>query len=158
MKKLILLVVMCFAFPAFGQSKVKIPTLKVCVSASGVVAVKQKCARTETTANFGILKGNQGANGNNGTLDPNKCFKRESQASGSGNVLATTNCLVSEFIVSSSCVTNTANSYQIASRLQGGQEGGGLLGDQVYQSFQCYMGNFTGESYTVTAQALCCRP
>ncbi len=106
------------------------------------------------TASF---KGATGAPGQNGTLDTSKCFRREQTATGQGTVSANSACLVSEFVVSSACSTNTYNSYLISNSLE--VPINGLLGDQAYGRLTCYFDNVVpNEIYSVTAQVLCCSP
>ena len=103
------------------------------------------------------INGQQGPQGLPGKFDVSTCSKRESTASGAGNVSTSASCLVSEFAMSSGCFINSGSAIITSQRLINGT--GSLIGDQAYNIIRCNAWDpfDTGLQYTIVAQAFCCR-
>lgn len=164
MRLKLILFIICFM--AVTSAKAATPsTSYICLSKStGTLVVRSKCKSTEiklTASNLGALgiQGPQGIPGPAGAssgFDVNNCYKREGTATGSGTVIAKTGCLVSEFILTKACNT-TGYGIVVNELLQVADNT--LLGDQMYGLYSCVGSDLLnyGSSFTVTAQALCCR-
>jgi len=160
--KTALATILCLMPFIVHAAPLKIPTLSICIGVGGAVTAKQKCTRFETKLDFNALKAaSVGPQGPAGTVNIAGCHIRESSASGALNVFATVPCLVSEFVTSSGCYISSGSAAVYYHKLvRGGPEGGGLLGDDLYQLVTCGAADpsNSGANFTLTAQAWCCRP
>lgn len=142
---------------------VKVPPLKLCMNNStGAIIAKKICKAGETVINGQVLQGlavqgPQGPQGPAGTIDIGKCISRESTASGSDAVAATVPCLVNEFVATSGCDVGGVAVVGTHKLLKATNT---LLGGEVYGLVRCVGVDpyNTGFTYSVTAQAFCCRP
>jgi hypothetical protein len=100
-------------------------------------------------------QGARGGAGPSGAFDPNRCVIRESDATGSGIVNATTACLVSEVLVTSGCTSTSPASYVLDFRLGSGTNSNY---PELYSTLSCWMQDINDGQHTVTAQAMCCTP
>jgi hypothetical protein len=151
--------------PALSQSRTRIAPQRICMNnASGAILTKSKCSASETTLSGQVLqelrgvsvgpKGDKGDSGLSGTVDPNKCYRRESSSVGSGYVAVSSACLVSEMLLASGCHANNVG-VVVGQKLWKGS--GSLVSNpDLYGGVECQA--TAGSSFTLTAQALCCRP
>lgn len=164
MKKLALFAILALIPSVSFAAPVKIPTLKACAGPTGAINIKQRCAKNETVLEINNLvaqgvqgpQGVQGTPGIPGSFNISQCFKREGISAGQGLVIATTACLVSEFIVSSACSSSSTDSYLMNSKLYVSDNS--QLGKEAYGQLLCVMNTTNNSFHSVTAQALCCRP
>lgn len=168
MKKTILaFLVLGFANTAYAVPAVKLPPLKLCMnnSTGGIIAKKGCNLRIETVITGGALQalssagpqGPQGIQGPPGGLNINACVSRESTASGSGLVTTTVPCLVNEFVATSGCYV-TGFAVTASHKLL--KADNTTLNGEVYGLVRCSGADVynNGSSFSVTAQAFCCRP
>lgn len=148
MRKILLVVLVFFPSFAFGQSKVKIPTLKACINASGGVNIKQKCSRAETVMSLDAIRQRTTAN----LADMSKCSTRTATGVDSTVLSVTLHCEADEFLLNHGLKNGTID-YLNQARL-----GYSLAGDSgLPNAVQYVVIGDVGKGLSIEVQGVCCK-
>lgn len=140
--------------------------LKLCVNnASGTIIAKNRCSKAESVLSVAALqqvaassvaglKGDVGAQGPAGTLDPSKCTTRQGFGSDVLVAVARVDCLPGEFLLTHGITSSDLNSLIIESVLMY------RPGEQTASGVQYKSGkNMVYEKlFTISVDAVCCKP
>ncbi len=104
------LLILSLLIPASAfAAPIKIPALSMCINnTTGVVAVKQRCAKTETKGSYANLQGNQGAPG---ILNLAACNTVTADCGMSGAGACAVTCGSGKFALQHSAITDSTQAF-----------------------------------------------